>query len=1048
MKKLFGFRSKKGVSPFGSSISLGRDRGHHKTSFQPWYHIRDKDLRKIHKAASVGNVAKVQQVLLLGENGLNEKDKRNRTALHLACANGHPAVVAFLLERKCLLNLCDSENRTALMKAVECQEEECATLLLEHGADPNLTDANGNTALHHAVFCQNISLAAKLLSYDANIEARNEDDLTPLLLAISERKQQMVKFLVKKEANVHAVDKMKRTALILAVSYESMSVVSLLLQRGADVFSQDVFGRTAEEYAALSGFNIICQLISEYKEKRPKTPPEKSNPVDTSSEEDSLSRFSNKPGADSWPPSDDEVLDFETKHVPKPNLAKLLKAFQQSKRNDWDSTSLSLSSETCQRAGHLKADDRRPLVSQSVTQNQSAPTELGQKTATDKEKMKNAAMFLVGNSMPHHPGQSPLPENRESKQDLSGELDVEVILEEEQGKLHGNENNDSQVEEEKKHKSSEVEVSDNVCDAAEESRLSQQRKSGGNNKQEFPAMQNKGSDGVRTSFSISYEARLVVMNSLSSEPGMPRKEIERKNNDKWTPEECVIAPVFEKTNSLTDGLLHVNDDSILRKVDQDDSRPARKTAYEKKKVSDSGRKAKDLLRKYHMLQDEIASLRLEIDAVKNQNWENEKKYSEDIENLQQAMKSIEEIFTQTIFQYTGQLTVLGAENTMLNSELENNRQSRHRRETKVESYRSRLAAAIHDHEQGQTSQRDLELAFQKAHDERLCLQDQMKCHVTKLKSNRETASQQLPKVESKFNKLKMKPHQTRDDLRGKTLKLECVQRDLRQAECQKQEIEHMDQNEQGKVNENLGKQESLEERLSQLQSENMLLRQHLDDAQNKADSKEKTVISIQDHFQQMVRKLHAESEKQRLMLEERNKELINKCNHLEERMCQYENEEAEGKLQEAQDQHTEAMRCAEKTQDHIQRLEIENAKLQTTIKKQVGKVEQLQKTLSNTRLTDHLPAELGAACSQCLHLDATYQVLQRELLSMKGWQRKCEKLEKENKKLEQEVVKLKSPMELKMIEHPQVEQYKREIEERVRQDFLEKWKEVNLFLQD
>ncbi|XP_043335565.1 ankyrin repeat domain-containing protein 26-like [Cervus canadensis] len=554
----------------------------------------------------------------------------------------------------------------------------------------------------------------------------------------------------------------------------------------------------------------------------------------------------------------------------------------QTSNSDWDSTSLSLSSETCQRAGHLKADDRRPLVSQSVTKNQSAPTELGQKTATDKEKMKNAAMFLVGNSMPHHPGQSPLPENRESKQDLSGELDVEVMLEEEQEKLHGNENNDSQVEEEKKHKSSEVEVSDNVCDAADESRLSQQRKSGGNNKQEFPAMQNKGPDG--------------------SEPGMPRKEIERKNNDKWTPEECVIAPVFEKTNSLTDGLLHVNDDSILRKVDQDDSRPARKTAYEKKKVSDSGRKAKGLLRKSHM-QDEIAMPSLEIDTVKNQNQEKEKKCFEDTEIVkgendypQKAIKLNKETLTETVFQHTGQLNVPVAENRMLNPELENAKRSKERLETEVESYHSRLAAAIHNHDQGQISQRHLSLASQKAKDKRLHLQDPVKFDMAKLKSDNEMLSQQLSKVENKFNKLKIKLHQTRDDLREKTLMLERVQRDLRQAECQKQDIGHMYQNERGKVKEYLGKQESLEERLSQLQSENMLLRQQLDNAQNRADSKEKTVISIQDQFQQIVKNLHAEHEKQGLMLEERSKDLINKLNHLEERMCQYENEKAERKV--------------------------------------------------------------------------------------------------------------------------------------------------------
>ncbi|XP_055406194.1 ankyrin repeat domain-containing protein 26-like [Bubalus kerabau] len=58
------------------------------------------------------------------------------------------------------------------------------------------------------------------------------------------------------------------------------------------------------------------------------------------------------------------------------------------------------------------------------------------------------------------------------------------------------------------------------------------------------------------------------------------------------------------------------------------------------------------------------------------------------------------------------------------------------------------------------------------------------------------------------------------------------------------------------------------------------------------------------------------------------------------------------KLQEAPDQLTEAVRCAEKTQDHVQKLEIENVKLQTTVKKQVGKIEQLQKNLLRTRSSE------------------------------------------------------------------------------------------------
>ena len=301
-----------------------------------------------------------------------------------------------------------------------------------------------------------------------------------------------------------------------------------------------------------------------------------------------------------------------------------------------------------------------------------------------------------------------------------------------------------------------------------------------------------------------------------------------------------------------------------------------------------------------MLQDEIAMLRLEIEAMKNQNLEKEKNYFEDIEivkakndDAQNTIKLNEERLTKTISQYIDQLNVLTAENTMLKSKLENEKENKQRLETEVESYRSRLAAAFHDHDQGQTSKRDLELAFQKAEEEWLCLHDKMKSDVANLKDKNEALSQQLSTAESKFHQVKIKLQHTRDNLRETILMLERVQRDLCQAECQKQEIEHLYLNEQGKVNKYLGKQDSLEETLSQLRSENILLRQQLDDAQNKANSKEKTVISIQDQYLQIMRKLQAESEKQGLMLEERNKELIQERNHLKERMYHYKNEKAE-----------------------------------------------------------------------------------------------------------------------------------------------------------
>ncbi|XP_055455000.1 ankyrin repeat domain-containing protein 26-like, partial [Psammomys obesus] len=129
---------------------------------------------QIHRAASVGAVTTVESFLTFRVNGVNDTDKRNRTALHYACAHGHLGVVTLLIERNCDINACDDDSCTPLIKASQRQHEECVALLLQHGADPNAMDALGNTALHYAVCNDNTFIASQLLEHSANIEAKTK----------------------------------------------------------------------------------------------------------------------------------------------------------------------------------------------------------------------------------------------------------------------------------------------------------------------------------------------------------------------------------------------------------------------------------------------------------------------------------------------------------------------------------------------------------------------------------------------------------------------------------------------------------------------------------------------------------------------------------------------------------------------------------------------------------------------------------------------------------------------------------------------------------
>ncbi|XP_036409756.1 ankyrin repeat domain-containing protein 26-like [Megalops cyprinoides] len=178
------------------------------------YDIKEQDIGKLHRAAFNGDLAKIKRYAK--KYDLNQVDKENRTALHIACAYGHSNIVRFLVENGAKLDLCDKQGRSPLMKAVQCQKESCAAILLKSGADPNLRDVDGNTALHLAAWTPRVSMAELLLQHKVNVNAQNQEGNTPLILAVMENQVEMVVVLLRSGADAEARDQHGWTSLMRA----------------------------------------------------------------------------------------------------------------------------------------------------------------------------------------------------------------------------------------------------------------------------------------------------------------------------------------------------------------------------------------------------------------------------------------------------------------------------------------------------------------------------------------------------------------------------------------------------------------------------------------------------------------------------------------------------------------------------------------------------------------------------------------------------------------------------------------------------------------
>lgn len=96
---------------------------------------------------------------------------------------------------------------------------------------------------------------------------------------------------------------------------------------------------------------------------------------------------------------------------------------------------------------------------------------------------------------------------------------------------------------------------------------------------------------------------------------------------------------------------------------------------------------------------------------------------------------------------------------------------------------------------------------------------------------------------------------------------------------------------------------------------------------------------------------------------------------------------------------------------------------------------------------DDLHEQLEKETYRRSQLEKINEELKVQIASLKSFSYNSDHVERSKRQLEEEVLDLRRRLETTQVEQSQVEQYRREAEEKARQEIQQKLEQVNLFLQ-
>lgn len=129
------------------------------------------------------------------------------TAVHLAAASGHTAMLKVLASNQASLNAQESWGQTALMISTQRSRLDCMKELLHFGVDTELHDHHhGYTALHVACTTRDEETVLLLLDAGCDVHAVNKQGLSCLGVAIENKFYRAILLLIEYGAQMNGRD--------------------------------------------------------------------------------------------------------------------------------------------------------------------------------------------------------------------------------------------------------------------------------------------------------------------------------------------------------------------------------------------------------------------------------------------------------------------------------------------------------------------------------------------------------------------------------------------------------------------------------------------------------------------------------------------------------------------------------------------------------------------------------------------------------------------------------------------------------------------------